>query len=269
MNRIAAVWPFKKKAKNDPNDPVPPYTPPYDPTMEPFIQGISSASHETRLEIYNQLIAAGYSHAAASSFLDQQQLENVSRQDQDAENWQHFTYAPDGTILSTELNYNAGAASSSSSSIANSSLAHYPQSHQHQAPPSQTQQDNNNMGVEEYEAALLEIVLQRSAEEARIRAAEEADNEAFMAALLASTALEAESSPSQQRQNPGKGPATYRNSEDAFLGRASTASSFSIPTDHGEGPSLLSHQSTYGRGVSSKSIGVGGSNGHGTVQHQQ
>ncbi|KAJ3095918.1 Rsp5p-dependent ubiquitination, sorting of cargo proteins at the multivesicular body [Phlyctochytrium planicorne] len=232
MNRIAAVWPFKKKQKNDPNDPVPPYTPPYDPTMEPFIQGISSASPETRMEIYRQLVAAGYSPAAASTFLEHQQhlLGNGDMDDYTG------PYPPGFNPAEQVPHYQTTATAPAPS----------------QQPTPQQQHPPNTvvLGVEEYEAALLELVLKRSAEEARMRAAEEADDEAaVVAALLASTAIEAnaERTSANAPNSPG------------LTGRPfSVASSFSIPSDYGEGPSQLLRQ-TIGQGSGSGSSGAGAS----------
>ncbi|KAJ3114288.1 Rsp5p-dependent ubiquitination, sorting of cargo proteins at the multivesicular body [Phlyctochytrium bullatum] len=305
MNRIASVWPFKKKQREE-EDPVPPYTPPYDPTMEPFIQGISSATQETRMEIYRQLLQAGYSHAAAVAFLSSstatsseysyQHLSSSTsannpfypnphsynrtpawmERDQAGltsdHNESRFTAYPEVAGISRLSAYMPAASSAEmdAAAAAARSFQQHQFRRQHQellapvdegaawgpsaaqinpALPPQQQQYEMAMGVEEYEEAMLELALKRSAEEAQARAALEADDEAAVAALLASTALDAHKS--------GEGPSAGSSSgskpkKSALSPTGETVPTdiknrfrpptFMIPPDHGEGPSLRQFQ---------------------------
>ncbi|KAJ3214920.1 Rsp5p-dependent ubiquitination, sorting of cargo proteins at the multivesicular body, partial [Dinochytrium kinnereticum] len=290
-------WPFKRRQRNDPNDPVPPYTPPYDPTMEPFIQGISSASPETRMEIYRQLIEAGYSHAAASSFLEHHETHEatgggfsfLSRCKASSEELPSLPSAlqdqsPPAVgaltlFISSRTNFLLNMlAEMQGSSSSSSAMTPYPASvvppsqhstnhttlQQQQQQGQQQQQQPFAIGVEEYEAALLDLVLKRSAEEARMRAAEEADNEAAIAALLASTALESRAWVGARGGSISSlGSVSSNGIGDEPARRPfSVSSSFSIPTDHGEGPSLSYLQNANGsspRPSGSSSSSTGGS----------
>ncbi|KAJ1554003.1 hypothetical protein HK405_006280, partial [Cladochytrium tenue] len=133
MNRLQSVWPFKKKARDDPDEPVPPYTPPYTP------------------------LTAGGSHADRGL---------------------HGT----GTA-STDL-ASASSSSSSSSSVPYSHGA--PDAGLNAARDGGQQQAGvlSDEAIEEYENAVLEMILQRSAQEAAEAARAQADAEAEEAAAF-------------------------------------------------------------------------------------